>query len=199
MNLIERAKNILLQPKREWPVIAGENTQTVDLYKNYIAPLAAVPAIAGFIGLSLVGINMAFLDGTYRVPVGSGLAYAIINFLLTLGAVYVLAMIINAMAPNFGGEKNMQQALKLAAYSSTASWLAGIFAIVPQLAVLSLLGLYSLYLLYLGLPVLMKCPADKAMGYTIMLIVCAIGIFLVVSFISSAFISYPAPNFTGVR
>ncbi|MEO5702396.1 MAG: Yip1 family protein [Gammaproteobacteria bacterium] len=199
MNLVERVKNILLQPKQEWPVIAGENTATADLYKSYIAPLAAIPALAGFVGLSLVGISLAFLGGTYRVPIGSGLAYAIINFLLTLGAVYVLALIINAMAPNFGGEKNMQQALKLVAYSSTASWLAGIFAIVPQLSILSLLGLYSLYLLYLGLPVLMKCPADKAMGYTIMLVICAIGIFLVVGFISSAFITYPAPNFTGVQ
>jgi hypothetical protein len=199
MNLIERAKNILLQPKQEWPVIAGENTVTADLYKNYIAPLAAIPALAGFIGLSLVGINMVFLGGTFRVPVSSGLAYAIINFLLTLGAVYVLALIVNALAPTFGGEKNMQQALKLVAYSSTASWLAGIFAIVPQLSILSLLGLYSLYLLYLGLPVLMKCPADKAMGYTVMIIVSAIGIFLVVGVISSAVIPYPTPDFAGVR
>lgn len=191
MNLIERAKNILLQPKQEWPVIAGENTATIDLYKNYIAPLAAISAIAGFIGLSLVGINLGPLGGIYRVPVGSGLAFAIVSFLLNLGAVYVLALIVNALASNFGGAKDMQQALKLVAYASTASWLAGIFAIVPQLSILSLLGLYSLYLIYLGLPVLMKCPVDKAMGYTVMIIISAIGIFLVVGLVSSAFISYP--------
>ncbi|MEO5574475.1 MAG: YIP1 family protein [Gammaproteobacteria bacterium] len=194
MNLVERVKNILLQPKQEWPVIAGENITTADLYKSYIAPLAAIPALAGFIGLSLVGISLPFLGGVYRVPIGSGLTYAIINFLLTLGAVYLLALIVNALAPTFGGEKDMRQALKLIAYSSTASWLAGIFAIVPQLSILTLLGLYSLYLLYLGLPLLMKCPVEKAVGYTIMLVISAIGIFMVVGFISSTFISHPAPN-----
>ncbi len=199
MNLIERAKNILLQPKQEWPVIAAEAVTTEGLYKGYIAPLAAIPAIAAFIGLSLVGISLPFSGETFRISIGSGLAYAVINFLLTLGAVYVLAMVVNAIAPNFGGEKNMQQALKLVAYSSTASWLAGIFAIFPPISFLALLGLYSLYLFYLGLPVMMKCSADKALGYTTLIVVSAIGIFMVVGFISSSFISYPIPEFSGMR
>ncbi len=199
MNLIERAKNILLQPKQEWPVIEAEAVTTEGLYKGYIAPLAAIPAIAAFIGLSLVGINLPFSGETFRISIGSGLAYAVINFLLTLGAVYVLAMVVNALAPNFGGQKNMQQALKLVAYSSTASWLAGIFAIFPPISFLALLGLYSLYLFYLGLPVMMKCPADKALGYTTLIVVSAIGIFMVVGFISSSFISYPIPEFSGMR
>ena len=199
MNLIERAKNILLQPEQEWPVIETEATTTEGLYLNYIAPLAAIPAIAAFIGLSVVGINLPFSGETFRISIGSGLAYAVTNFLLTLGAVYILALVINALAPNFGGEKNMQQALKLVAYSSTASWLAGIFAIFPPISFIGLLGLYSLYLFYLGLPVMMKCPADKTLGYTITIIVSAIVIFLVVGVVSSSFISYPMPGFPGMR
>jgi hypothetical protein len=52
--------------------------------------------------------------------------------------------------------------------------------IIPVLGVVALLGaLYALYLLYLGLPRLMKCPADKSIGYLGTVIVCAVVIGLV--------------------
>ena len=35
MNLVDRAKNILLKPKQEWEIINEETTTTADLYKNY--------------------------------------------------------------------------------------------------------------------------------------------------------------------
>lgn len=188
MNLVERAKNILLQPKPEWPVIAAETTAIADLYEDYIVPLAAIPAVAAFVGLTMFGITLPE-TGLTRIPVGAALSYAVANFLLTLGAVYLMALIINALAPTFGGEKNLPQALKLVAFASTASWLAGIFAIIPLLSILSVLGLYSLYLLYLGLPVMMKSPAEKALGYTTLVVVCAIGVFMVIGLVSSAFIA----------
>ena len=173
MDLVTRARNILLKPKEEWPVIAGETTSTAALYKSYIAPLVAIPALAAFIGMSLVGMPMIG-----RIGIGIGLAMMVMQYVLGLAAVYVLAMIIDVLAPNFGGEKNMGQALKVAAYSMTAAWLAGIFAIIPMLGVLSILGLYSLYLLYLGLPVVMKAPAEKATVYTIVVVVAAIVIWI---------------------
>lgn len=175
MDLVTRAKNILLKPKEEWPVIAGETASTADLFKSYVAPLVAIPAVAGFIGMSLVGLPMMG-----RVGIGAGLVMMVVQYLLGLAAVYVLALIIDVLAPNFGGEKNMVQALKVAAYSMTPAWLAGIFAIVPMLGFLSILGLYSLYLLYLGLPVLMKSPAEKATVYTIVVVVAAIVIWIIV-------------------
>jgi hypothetical protein len=113
----------------------------------------------------------------------------VVTYLLTLGGVFVLALIIDALAPSFGGTQNQVQALKVSAYSSTASWVAGIFGLVPALGILGILGLYSLYLLYLGLPVLMKAPAEKAMGYTVVVIIAAIVLFLVVGLVAGSFMA----------
>jgi hypothetical protein len=193
MNLIDRVKRILLQPKEEWQVISGEITTTSELYKNYIMLLAAVGPVAAFIGMSIVGISVPIL-GTFRVPFTTAIASTAVHYVLGLIGVYILAMIIDYLAPTFSGEKNMDQAFKLAAYSYTAGWLAGIFVIIPALGILSILGLYSIYLLYTGIPVLMKAPQEKSLGYTVAVVVAAIIIFVVISWIPRAFISYPAPT-----
>jgi hypothetical protein len=104
----------------------------------------------------------------------------ILSYVLSLASVYVLALIIDALAPNFGGQKNFMQAFKVAAFAPTASWLAGIFYIIPVLSILALVGLYSLYLLYTGLPRLMKTPDDKAVPYTVVVIIVAIVLAIVV-------------------
>ena len=180
MSLVERAKNICLNPKNEWTVIAGETTATGTLITGYVLPLVAVSAIAGLIGGSLIGHSVPFL-GTYRVPIVSGISLAIFRLVMGVVGVFVLSLIINALAPSFGGTKNPQQALKVAVYSYTPAWLAGVVAALPMLGLLALLGaLYGLYLLYLGLPRLMKCPEDKSAGYTAVVVICAIVIGLVV-------------------
>ncbi len=184
MNLVDRTKNILLKPQGEWHVIAGETATVKDLYLNYAMILAAIPAIANFVGGSLIGYSV--LGVSYRVPIVAGVAAMIVQYLLGLGSIYVLALIIDALAPKFAGEKNFIQAFKLAVFSASASWLAGIFHIIPGLGILTILGLYSLYLLYVGLPVLMKSPQDKAMGYTVVVIICAIVIFAIIGAISAA-------------
>jgi len=189
--LVARVKGIIMQPKSEWRVIDGESTTVSQLYTGYIIPLSAIPPIASVIGLSIFGISLPLL-GTYRVPLGSALTSAITQYILGLVGIYVLALIIDALAPTFAGQKNQIQALKVAAYSSTASWLAGIFALIPGLRIFGLLGLYGLYLLYAGLPILMKAPAEKAMGYTVVVIICAIVIFVVIGAIAGRFVSYPA-------
>ncbi len=164
--LIERAKNILVTPKTEWPVIATETTTVADIYKDYVVWLAAIGPIAALIGQSIFGISIPFV-GTIRPAMGSLIATAVLTYIVSLAMVYVVALVCNALAPTFGGEKNFIQALKLAAYGYTAAFLAGIFGIVPQLAILGLLGLYSFYLIYLGLPHLMRNPEDKSVVYMI--------------------------------
>jgi len=190
MNIVERVKNILLKPKEEWPVIAGETTSTAELYTSYIIPLAAIPAVAMFIGWSIIGLP--FFG---RIGMGIGLSMMVTQFVLALVGVFVLALIIDALAPTFAGEKNQAQALKVAAYSMTAAWLAGIFHILPMLGILAILGLYSLYLLFLGLPVLMKVPAEKAVAYTVVVIVAAIVLWAVISAVSTVFM----PGIPSVR
>jgi hypothetical protein len=193
MNLVERAKNLILQPKQEWPVIAAEPHTVQGLYTQYVMILAAIGPVASFIGYSLVGFGG--FGTTVRIPIGSGIAYMVVSYLLSLGAVYVLALVIDALAPNFGGEKNFMQALKLAAFAPTASWLAAIFSIVPALGILGLLGLWSLYLLFVGLPLLMKAPADKAVPYTVVVIIVVVVIAVVIGALSSLVIPSPARGF----
>jgi hypothetical protein len=187
MALPERVKRILLTPKEEWQVIDTEPATLASLYTGYIIPLAAIGPVAQAIGYSVFGVS--FLGTTYRTPMGSAITGAIVTFALTLVGVYVLALVIDALAPTFNGTRNQIQALKVATYSSTASWLAGIFALIPGLRVLGILGLYSLYLLYLGLPGLMKSPAEKALGYTVVVIIAAIVLFMLVGLVAGRFVA----------
>jgi Yip1-like protein len=188
MALVDRVKAILLMPKNAWATIDSEPATVGSLYTGYAIPLAAIPAVAGFIGLSVIGIGV--LGSRLKVPMGTGLTWAVVQYIGALVGVFVLALIIDALAPSFGGQKNQIQALKLAVYSATASWLAGIFNLIPGLAILGILGLYSLYLLFLGLPVLMKAPAEKALGYTIVVVISAVVIFMVIGMIASRAVGF---------
>ena len=150
--LIARVKAILMTPKTEWPVIAAEPATVADLYKNYIVWLAAIPVVCKFIKGSFIGYGAFGIY--YRTPIGAGITGMIIGYALTLALVYVVALIVDALAPTFAGQKNQVQALKAVAYSWTASWVGGIGALIPWLGVLILLAalVYGIYLLYLGLP-----------------------------------------------
>jgi len=161
MALVDRAKNMIVAPAREWQVVAGETPTVGGLYTGYIAILAAIGPLA--IALSL-GI------------LGAGFGTAIAGYLLALAMVYVLAWIIDLLAPSFGGEKNFIRALQLVAYAATPAWVGGIFHLIPILGgILALAAsLYSLYVFYLGAPVLRKCAAEKAVVFTIVYVVCAI-------------------------
>lgn len=170
--LIERVKSILLRPSPTWDVIETEPATMGSLYKGYIIPLAAVPAICGLIGAVVFGYGM--FGVSFKPPIAMAVGSAVVSYVLSLIMVFVLALIIDALAPTFGGRKNQIQALKIAAYSMTASWLAGVFSLFPPLAILGILGLYGLYLLYTGLPRLMKSPAEKALPYTAVIILAAI-------------------------
>jgi len=191
MDLKTRAQNIVMTPDSEWSVIAEENTPTGTLITGYVVPLAAIGAVAGFIGGSIVGISLPFM-GRYRVPITAGLATAVFMLVMAVVGVFILGLIINALAPTFGAQKNSAQALKLAVYSYTPAWLAGVFQILPMLSALGILaGLYGLYLLYLGIPRLMQCPKEKAVGYTAVVVVCAIVLSIVVMGIGGLVVGVP--------
>jgi hypothetical protein len=183
MALVDRVKGILMSPRAEWQVIDAEPATVSSLYAGYIAPLAAIPAICSAIGMAVIGMSIPFVGGRYKTPMSTALVTAVVTYVIGLIAIFVVALIVDALAPTFGGTKNQVQALKVVAYSYTAAWVGGIFSIIPALSWVSLLfALYSLYLLYLGLPVLMKSPADKALGYTVVVIICAIVLMAVVGF-----------------
>lgn len=184
MTLVDRAKNMIVTPKTEWTVIEPETTQPAELITGYLLPLAALSAIAGFIGSSIVG-----LGGFYRMPMTTALGWALFQIVVAVISCFILSFIINALAPTFSGTKSTTQAFKVAVYSYTPAWVAGVFQIIPFVGgLLAFIGaLYAIYVLYLGLPRLMKSPEDKAVGYTLVVVICAIVLGFVLAMIGGMF------------
>lgn len=181
--LFERTKNILLKPSAEWERIDQEPASISGIYRKHVFALAAVPVLAGLIGSLVFGYSA--LGITYRPPLVPTLVSALLQYGLTLAGVFVLALVINALAPRFEATRNKVQAFKVAAYSATAAWVAGIFEVLPALSMLSILGLYSLYLLYLGLPRLMRAPQKRALGYCVVVVIVMLVLGLVIGGLTS--------------
>jgi Yip1 domain len=173
MNLVERVKAILLQPKSEWQAIEREPGDTGYLFTNYVCIVAAIPPVCSFIGMSLIGF------GPIRIGIMMGLLEAVVTYVLALIGVFVVAYVIDFLAGTFNGRKDLGNAMKVSAYAPTAAWVVGVVNLIPMLSVLSILGLYSLYLLHTGIGALMKPPAEKALFYTIAVIVCVFVVYAV--------------------
>jgi hypothetical protein len=170
-DIVSRVRDILVQPKQEWAVIEGEPSTVASLFTGYAMILAAIGPIAILIGYMLLGF-----------PITYGIATAVITYVVSLATVFLTALIIDALAPTFGGTRSNVQATKLAVYCATPGWLVGIFNAIPQLfALTALLALaamvYGIYLLYLGLPRLMRVTEDKAIGYILVVVVAWIVIY----------------------
>lgn len=187
-SIIGRVQRLLLSPAAEWDVISGEPADVQKIYMSYVGPLVIAAAVAAAIGMSVVGVY------GFRFGIGTALTGMIVQIVVGLVMVYVLAFVINALAPQFGATADMGQAFKVAAYSPTASWVAGLVMIIPALGILALLGaLYSLYLLYVGLPKLMKPAQDKAMVYTLAVIAVMVVIAVVMGVIQSSMMPAMTP------
>jgi len=182
MRLLNRVKAILLTPRSEWPAIAREKGEAPALFIRYVAILALIPALARFIGTSLIG---------RYAPIWSSLAGALVIYLSSFIIVYGLALIIDALAPTFGAQKNFAGALKLAVYSATPVWVAGIFLLVPGLSFLVILGLQGVYLIWAGLPILMPAPAERALPYTAVVAGCALIVLVGLGLIEAQLFSAP--------
>lgn len=185
--IIKRVVAIITKPNDEWQTIKNETMSIADMFTKYALCVAAIPAIAGFIGWVAIGRSFGF--GTVRMPVGTALMWAIFMYIFSLASVYLLAFIIDALAPSFGSQKDMNRSLKVVIFSFTASWVGGIFNLIPALAILAMLcGLYGLYLLYLGLKHLKEPPQEKLMGYFIVSIIVAIVVQVLVMFLIGAIV-----------
>jgi hypothetical protein len=190
--VIQRARSLLVSPRTEWPVIAAEPATVAELYRDYIMIMAAIPPVCEFVKVSLLGYAWHGFR-VYRRGVGAGLAAAIIEYVISLIAVYVLAVIIESLAPNFGGQPNRVQALKVIGYSYTASWVAGFAQILPGLyALFALAGvIYSVFLLYLGLPSTMKVLPEQAAGYTAVIAIIALVVGWIIAMITGGVTGVP--------
>jgi Yip1 domain len=172
-DLIERVRTVLFTPRSEWPVIEAESTSISQLYLRYVMPMAAFAAVMSFVRMSIVGVSLP-LGGTIRTPVPAGLFCSVLTFVLGLIGLYLVGLIINTLAPSFGGHRDPRQALKTAAYALTPAWLGTALTFLPLGSLLQLIaGLYGIYVLYLGLPVMMGARQNEAGGYTAAVLVCS--------------------------
>jgi hypothetical protein len=169
--LIARVQNILLRPGPEWDVIDYETATVPGLFVGYACLLAAIPLIASVLQ------HLLFIHWL-MVPL---FVIAVLGYVASLLGAFLTGFIIDILAPNFGGQRNLTQAMKLSVYSYTAVWVAGILNILPVLGILVLIaGLYGLYILYLGLPKLMKSPPDRAPAYLLVSVVVVIVVNIVI-------------------
>jgi len=173
MDLARRVQDILLRPKDTWPIIRDEASTIKDLTKSYAAVLAVVPALAGFIGTVFIGHT--FMGVRYRTTRANGFAQGLVSYAVSIASIYIIAYMLNALAPRFESRKNFLQAFKLVVYSWTASWVAGILLLIPSFSWLAILGsLYSLYLFYTGLPLLMETPGERLVVYFLVVVALSI-------------------------
>jgi hypothetical protein len=184
MDLVQRAQAVLLKPKEEWLKIKGESTAIPQLFTSYAMILAAIPPAAQFIGRLLFRSEIPFRHVVVW-SFGRAFSNAVLSYVFSLAIVYLFALIIDALAPNFSSVRNLTNAMKLAVYSMTPVWLAGIFYIIPGLGILVLLaGLYGLFLLYEGFETpLMDTPKDRVLGFLVISIIVIVALLIVVRLI----------------
>jgi hypothetical protein len=175
MKLIARVKTILVDPTAAWPQIEKDIGDPALLLRRYVAARALVPPLAGFVGATLVGV-VTPSGAIARASLFNGAAGAIFGYVMSCATVLVLGLIIALSSPLFGGQRNFNNAFKLAVYSFTPVWIAGIFLVLPGLHFLALLGCYGAYLLWLGLPLLTKTPQDQTANFTAVIVACALGL-----------------------
>jgi len=185
MEIIDRVKNVLLNPKEEWTTIEAEQDPHVKILTSYLFLLALIPAVCQFIGYGLVGHTVfgVHIGGT----ISWGVRQAVISLISTIGGVYLTAFVIDLLAESFGSTKNFDKAFALVAYSYTPICIAGIFYIFPSMAILATIaGIYGLYILYVGLKPMMKTADDKQTVYFVISLVCVIGVSAILSAILGA-------------
>lgn len=156
-----RVLGILKNPTIEWRTISGESDDIQSLYMNYIVPLAAVPAVAMFLGLGIIGVPFVGRFGFF-----TALMTGIVVYVQTLVAPLVAAIVIEQLAPRFNSSGSTVDALKLVAYSSTPFWVGGVIYLVIYLAPLMILPVvYAVYLFYLGLPPMLKTHPNNVVPF----------------------------------
>jgi hypothetical protein len=190
-NLQARVTAILTKPAAEWPIIAGEATDVTKLYKEYIVLLAAVPAVALFLGMSVIGVP--FFG---RLGMGGALSTALGSYISTLVATFIAAIVVEKLAPTFNSSGDTTQALKLVAYASTPVWVAGVVYLFVVLAPIMLLAaLYAIYLFYLGVGPVMKTPKEKVVPYMIVSAIVVIVVNVCLRLIVGALVPGPTYGF----
>ncbi len=169
--IINRAIELLTNPRRAFRVIRDETVPGRSLILRYTLVLAAVPTVCSFLGQLSYGLGFGF-----------SLLYSVLMLGVYLGTMFIIGPLVNAMAPSFGTVRNENAAYKLMIYGVTPVWVAGVLTLFPGLSILALLAGfgYSVYLVYQGCRILMDTPEEKAIAFSL----AAIGVLLVATVIA---------------
>lgn len=185
--LIRRAITLITKPQAYWEEVVADSGDIKDLLIPNVLILAAVPALAQFIGVGLLGGLGMLKLGLYGRWIGASLVAMFISYLLNVGLWLAFGFIIDALAKSFGAERDLGQSMKLATGAVTPMWLGQIL-LLTTIAPLGWLGMvggfgYGCYLLYVGLPLMNGTPDDKAVGYTAATMGCLFVVSLVAGFL----------------
>ncbi len=168
--IIQKVIRLITNPGDFFAEVREEPTTLKEMILNYAVFLAAIPAIANFIGYGLIG--RSFMGYTVRYPMQYAIPYAIVWFVASIALLVGVSFIASKLADSFGGSVSVDQAGKAVIYSYTPGWVAGVFFIFLPLAPLAFLGgLYGLYLLYMATDKLLDIPKEKQVGYFVVLLV----------------------------
>ena len=164
--LIGRLQRLYTNPRWEWQAIDGEPGGASATFAKLAVPLAAIGPAARLGHDQLFGIG-AF-GVSYKPGLLSSLLHAVGQYAGALAGVWIMVLVIEALAPSFNAYKNRDQTMKLVCWSGTAAWITQGFAFLPYVGyLLPILGLFSIYLFVIGLPILLKPQPDKSVGYIV--------------------------------
>jgi hypothetical protein len=167
--LIDRIRSLLLDPDTTWQAVKLEPSSAADLLREYVFKLAAVPAVAHFLGWWVI---VGFWNSFTR----SVLLYALSIFL-----VWGVSRIIGLLAAQFGAEENETGCFKLAAFSLTPYFIAGALYLIPPLMILVPIGgLYGCFLLMRGLPAVLDVPAERSVSIAILVSIAMFLLFILI-------------------
>ncbi|MFT3979020.1 MAG: Yip1 family protein [Ferruginibacter sp.] len=180
MNIFERVKNILINPKKEWEVIATETSTVSSLFMGYVLPLTVIGAVAAFIGYGLIGVDLGVL-GIKMSGTKWGLYYGLNKLIVGIIAYYVSVYVVDMLANSFASEKDLNRSAQLVAYGTTPAMIGAFFSVLPAIALLGVLvSLYSIYVWYLGLGPVKKTPEDKKVVYMIVSVIVYIIVMIII-------------------
>jgi Yip1 domain len=182
---------VLVDPAGAWPRVAKEPADWVALMTRYVVLLALIPALCGFIGVSIIGVIVPG-TGVVRTALFDGIFGAIFLYLENFVVVLALGLLLRLAAPLFGGRRDFGAALALIVYSYTPVWLAGIFLLLPGLHFLMLTGFYGAYVLLVGLPAMLQTPPPRALRFATLIVACALVLTLLAAWAQHRVFAGPA-------
>lgn len=190
----DRIKLVLLSPKDCWKTIAAEEVKPKELVVTTLAPLVILGIVCTTIGMQIFGINLGPM-GTWRAPFFSFFISQIASGCISIGMVFLSALVAQKLAGLFQGAMSYDRAFSLVGHAIIPALASGTLGILPPLMSLSivLLGV-SLYAIYHGVSSMTSVPETNRLSFVASFVVSMLLIGLVASCFSLILGTNPEPG-----